>query len=82
MVGVKKEKSVRKTTKLEVRKKKKRSKTLFKELTERYSDKFDIPKLRLWSRMVASNIHTSMDEPPKIPIFGTTPKKIDESLPI
>lgn len=55
---------------------------IFKELTERHSDKFDIPKLRLWSRMVASNIHTcSMDEPPKIPIFRTPKKKLDKSLP-
>ena len=51
---------------------------IFKQLQEKHGDnnKYDIPKLRLWSRMMASNLHDSLDDPPNVPAFsGSTPKK-------
>ena len=49
---------------------------IFKDLKEKHAEKYDTPKLRLWSRMMASNLHDSLDEPPNVPAFnGSTPKK-------
>ena len=46
------------------------------ELKERHGDKYDIPKLRLWARMVTSGLHDSTDEPLSVPIFNNvTPKR-------
>ncbi len=42
---------------------------VYKELKAKHSDNYDIPKLRLWARMVSSNLHESLDEPPDIPAF-------------
>lgn len=36
------------------------SNQLFKELKEKHSDKYDVPKLRLWARMMSSNLHDSL----------------------
>ena len=48
----------------------------YAELKERHGDKYDIPKLRLWARMVTSGLHDSTDEPPAVPIFSNvTPKR-------
>ena len=52
---------------------------LYQELKEKHANKFDIPKMRLWARMIASNIHCSMDDPPSIPAFGVTKKTRRES---
>ena len=35
---------------------------IFKELKEKYQNTFDVPKLRLWARMISSSIHDSMDD--------------------
>lgn len=43
---------------------------LFKELKDKHKDKYDLPKLRLWARMMASNLHDSIEEPPNVPAFG------------
>ena len=32
----------------------------FKELTKKHSEKYDVPKLRLWARMIASNLHDNI----------------------
>ena len=48
---------------------------VFKELKMKHIDKFDIPKLRLWARMITSNLHDSTDEPPNIPAFGVSTSK-------
>ena len=48
----------------------------YMELKERHGDNYDIPKLRLWARMVTSGLHDSTDEPPSVPIFNNvTPKR-------
>ena len=49
---------------------------IFKDLKERHGEKLELPKLRLWARMIASNLHESLDDPPNIPAFyGSTIKK-------
>lgn len=45
-------------------------------LKERHGDKYDIPKLRLWAKMITSGFHDSTEEPPAVPIFNNvTPKR-------
>ena len=47
-----------------------------KDLKEKHKDNFETPKLRLWARMICSNLHDDYDQPPDIPAFsGTTPKR-------
>ena len=42
----------------------------------KHGDKFDDPKLRLWSKMIALNLHDNYDTPPDISAFsGCIPKK-------
>ena len=49
---------------------------IYKDLKGRHEGKFDTPKLRLWARMISSNLHDDYDSPPDIPAFsGTTPKR-------
>lgn len=49
---------------------------MFLDLKAKHGDKFDNPKLRLWSKMIASNLHDNYDTPPDIPAFsGCIPKK-------
>ncbi len=51
---------------------------IYKEIKERHSD---IPKLRLWAHMISSNLHESLDDPPRIPAFGCAIKRpCQESL--
>ena len=48
----------------------------FKELKEKHADVFDVPKLRLWARMIASNLHDDYETPPNVPAFqGNVSKK-------
>lgn len=49
--------------------------SIFKELKEKHGSKYDTPRLRLWARMVANDIHSDYEEPPKIPAFSSTPKR-------
>jgi len=50
--------------------------TVFKDLKEIHGSKFDTPRLRLWSRMICSNLHEDLENPPDIPAFsGSVPKK-------
>ena len=44
---------------------------IYKELKEKHESKYDITKLRLWARMISSNLHESLEEPPNIPAFHT-----------
>ena len=50
---------------------------IFKELAEKYRGKFDIPKLRLWARMIQADLHDDYDAPPDVPAFdrNSTSKK-------
>ena len=44
-------------------------------------EEFEIPKLRLWARMISSNLHESTEEPPNIPAFsGCARKKAKQDL--
>ena len=48
----------------------------FKELKEKHADTFEVPKLRLWARMIASNLHDNYETPPNVPAFqGSASKK-------
>lgn len=48
---------------------------IYADLKEKHSTKFDTPKLRLWARMVAQNLHDDYDNPPNIPAFSGSSKK-------
>ena len=46
---------------------------VYKALKDKHGEKYDTPKLRQWSRMIASNLH-DLEKPPDIPAFsGVTP---------
>ena len=47
---------------------------VFTELKQKH-DNYDVPKLRLWARMIASKLHDDMDKPLNIPAFDSTPKR-------
>ena len=49
--------------------------SVFQELREKHGAKYDTPRLRLWARMVASNLHEDLDTPPAIPAFSSTPRR-------
>jgi len=49
--------------------------SVFADLKSKHNDKYTVPQLRLWSRMVCSSIYDDMDKPPDIPAFGATVKK-------
>ena len=53
--------------------------SVFKELKSKHGDKFDAPRLRLWVRMIASNLHEDMDTSPQVPAFNLTPKRQKQS---
>ena len=49
---------------------------IYKDLKEKHDTKFDIPKLRLWARMIATDLHDDYNDPPNIPAFsGSMAKK-------
>ena len=49
---------------------------VFETLVSRHSDRYNRPQLRLWARMVCSNIREDSDNPPNIPAFsGKTNRK-------
>ena len=56
------------------------SKAIFKELQEKHSSKYEMPRLRLWSRMVSVGIHNNYDEPPNIPAFSGTKRAKKKTL--
>ena len=37
-----------------------------------HGNSYDIPRLRLWSRMICSNIYDDTDNPPSIPAFTSS----------
>ena len=47
----------------------------FKELKEKHADVFDVSKLRLWARMIASNLHDDYETPPNVPDFQENASK-------
>ena len=46
--------------------------TVYEDLKEKHGNKFDTPRLWLWSRMICSNLHEDMENPP---FSGSVPKK-------
>jgi len=48
---------------------------VFKDLKSKHGDKFSLPHLKLWSRMVNNGLHEDMDSPPDIPAFRSNTKK-------
>ena len=53
--------------------------SVFLDLKEKHAE-YDIPKLRLWARMITSGLHDSTDEPPKVPVFQSTEPKRKKSV--
>ena len=47
---------------------------VFDELKEKQKD-YDVPKLRLWARMIVNGIHESTEEPPNVPLITGVPTK-------
>ena len=56
------------------------SEAIFTELQEKHSSKYDMPRLRLWSRMISAGIHDNYDEPPNIPAFSGSKRAKKETL--
>jgi len=48
---------------------------VFKDLKGRHNEKYTLPQLRLWARMISSSIHNDMDNPPDIPAFRGSCKR-------
>ena len=53
--------------------------SVFKQLVEKHSSKYDTPQLRLWSRMIASGIHEDYSNPPDIPAFTGNASESDHA---
>lgn len=53
---------------------------IYIELKQKHEDKYDTPKLRLWARMIASNLHDDLEDPPNIPAFQAPKKSKRESF--
>ena len=43
--------------------------SVYDSLKKKHGEKYEIPKLRLWAKMIKSGLHDSTDEPPDIPAF-------------
>ena len=50
---------------------------VYLNLKSKHADKYSTPKMRLWARMITSNLHDDLDNPPNIPAFcgATTPRR-------
>ena len=51
------------------------SEHMFKNLHKKHSGKFEAPKLRLWSRLIAAGSYDDYDEPPDIPAFSKNTRR-------
>ena len=55
--------------------------SIYLELKKKHQVSYEIPKLRLWARMIVGGLHGSTDKPPDIPAFHCgEPKKRKESI--
>ena len=55
--------------------------SIYLELKKKHQENYEIPKLRLWARMIVGGLHGSTDKPPDIPAFHCgEPKKRKESI--
>ena len=48
---------------------------LTSELHEKHGEKYGMPHLRIWARMILNNQHNSTDTPPSFPLFNDGPKR-------
>ena len=48
---------------------------VYKTLKEKHGSKYDVPRLRLWARMICANLHEDTENPPNIPAFSNVSKK-------
>ena len=49
---------------------------IYKDLKEEHDGNYNVPRLRLWARMIASDLHDDYDNPPSVPAFsGMTHKR-------
>ena len=60
--------------------KKDKNESIFKDLHKKHSAKYDMPRLRLWSRMIAAGIHDDYNEPPDIPPFTKSKRAPKEAM--
>ena len=50
--------------------------SVYKELSEKHQQTWDVPRLKLWARCIVSGVHNDYNSPPNCPAFsGTTPKR-------
>ena len=50
--------------------------SVYKELSEKHMQTWDVPLLKLWARCIVSGVHSDYDNPPDFPAFsGTAPKR-------
>ena len=55
--------------------------SVFSELKRKHHDNYEVPKLRLWVRMIVGGLHDNTDKPPDIPVFQCgVPKKRKKSI--
>ena len=54
--------------------------SIFKNLNDKHSTKYDMPRLRLWSRMIAVGIHDDYDEPPDTPASSKSKRARKETM--
>ena len=48
---------------------------IFLELKKKHHEIYEVPKLRLWARMIVGGLHNNTDKPPDISLWGTKEEK-------
>ncbi len=48
------------------------------ELQQKHGEKFGMPQLRIWARMILNNQHNSTDTPPSFPLFNDNVKRANK----
>lgn len=46
--------------------------TIYQDLKDKHGEKYSIPQLRLWARMIHCSTHDNYDKPPAVPMFSDT----------
>ena len=47
---------------------------IFYQLKHKHSSKYTDPQMKLWARMIANNLHTDLEDPPKVPMITGIPE--------
>ena len=45
---------------------------MYKELSEKHQQTWDVARLKLWARCIVSGVHIDYDNSPKVPAFSST----------